>query len=287
MKKILSLLSILLVTTSLYAQNIENTVGSDGDFIVKKSDGTTLFNLASTTTGIHQLRLASTTAQGFQLLNAAGTPILSFGDVYNVEELSTMIVGADAGTNWLPNGYNHIQIQSENAQNTLALFSYSNNSVSKTNNILAYLDRGAENGSSATVVDGDEILIIEGFGRTSGGIPRAARIDFEVDGDPSSGHVPGKINFWTSPGGTTDIVNNMTIKGDGTINIAGLYATTGGGGNGDKPVYVNSAGDLVAGTAVTAPNKNTNRIDQLERENQELKERLVKLEAIVEELTSN
>lgn len=202
---------------TIQAQDVTTTLAADGAFKVNKSDATTLFNLASDASGVHTLRLPSQEAQSFKVLNQNGNTVLSFGDTYNYSSLSSLIIGEDAGTNWIPNSYNHVQLQSEGAENQLSFISYSGSTPSYTNNILAYLGRGTK-ASPVNVVDGDEILIIEALGTATTGLKRAARIDFEVDGAPTTNYTPGKINFYTATS-SSDIVNRMVIKGDGKVGI--------------------------------------------------------------------
>ena len=83
----------------------------------------------------------------------------------------------------------------------------------------------------------------------------------------------------------------VTIKqvssSPGVVNIAGLYAM--GTGTGNRPVFVEPDGDLVAGDSGSkGPSaKQEERIDKLEQENQMLTKRIEKLEVMLEGLVNN
>jgi hypothetical protein len=91
----------------------------------------------------------------------------------------------------------------------------------------------------------------------------------------------GRILFATTPSGGTTPVDRMTIKGDGTVNIAGLFGGT-AAVSGDKAVYVTSGGDLVVGAAMTKSFSNENK--QLKEEIKSLKAEMVELRKMVEGL---
>ena len=150
------------------------------------------------------------------------------------------------------------------------------------------IDQGAvlhfqkANGNGPGTVNADNILgSIHFTGYTGSGFVTSAIIESKVTSIGTAGPA-ADITFATSNGTALDV--RMAIKNDGTVNIATLHGTTGGGASGDKPVFINSAGDLVAGNAVASPSYGSERIKSLEEENQQLKARLEKLEALVKEL---
>jgi hypothetical protein len=246
MKKLITLLSIVFFATSLFSQNIENKLGANGNFLIKESgaDGKTLFRVKKDIFGNSELVIAR--------------------DPYVWPPSEDIwMLDVHSSTNLGPN---------------ISFASFGNINQG------AVLHFQKAFGSGPGTVQAGNILgsiHFTGYKDNTSNFVTSAIIESKVNGMGTNGP-SADITFGTSDG--TSLLVRMTVKSDGTINIAGLYATT-GGGTGDKPVFVSSNGDLVAGTAVSAPNKNTNRIDQLERENQELKRRLEKLEAIVQELT--
>ena len=127
--------------------------------------------------------------------------------------------------------------------------------------------------SPTSVADGNTLGLLYFHGYTGSSYQLGAGISAYISGTPSGANIPTALSFSTTE--TTSLTTRMTIKPDGTVNIAGLYATT-GGTSGHKPVYVDSSGDLVAGTAVAAP--------QVSNENQQLKEEIKTLKAEVAEL---
>lgn len=153
------------------------------------------------------------------------------------------------------------------------------------NNILVYRANGTDGATNLS--DNDNILSIHTYGKTNSGLYHGAGIDFNVDGSIGGDNPPVEINFLTSPGGNNAPTSRLLIRADGTINMAALQATSGGGASGDKPVYINSSGNLVAGTAVSKSYSYENiisKIEVLESENITLKAELTELRSMIEML---
>lgn len=221
MKQVIAFLFILLLgfAPSLNAQ-VTTTLAADGTYKVNKSDATTLFNLTSDASGTHQLRLPNSTARSFQILNPDSDVVFSFGDLFSSSTLSSLIIGDDAGSNWLSGSSTHIQLHSESIANNFAFVSYSgSNAVS--NEILAYTSRGSR-ASRSNVVQNDILLNIESFGRNYQDLFKSASsIQFVVDTSTLS-YVPGRIDFIT---GTRDAAptTRMTIKRNGNVGVGTPY----------------------------------------------------------------
>ena len=111
-------------------------------------------------------------------------------------------------------------------------------------------------------------------GYKDGGFVSSAGIESKVVS--VSTYPAAEIFFSTSDG--TVLENRMTIKSDGTINIAGLA------GNGSGYVAVDNNGDLSFTASPPSIPDFSSEIEALRLENETLKKRLAKLEAIVEEL---
>lgn len=217
MKKTCILIIITIFASTLYAQNITNTLGTEGEFKINKIDATNLFSLTSKTGALdmHTLRLPNTNKISFQILNSAGNPVMSFGDYYNLTSLEGMILGSDAGVNWTPNNFAHIQLQSDQEDNIFNMSTYG--SSVQNNNILAYKSRGSR-ATPANVANDDILLKIEALGRVTGGIFSSSKLEFKVDGAVTGTYPPGKIQFSTSDGASNDEVR-MTIKNDGKVGV--------------------------------------------------------------------
>ena len=277
MKKLITLIIVASLALTIQAQDITNTLSATGNFKVNKNDGTTnLFTLSETDDHIMQL---STNKSAFTLKNGAGQAAFEFDDFADITNLAMIRIG-HADENWHSGNFAHLQFQSESNTygNTFKLIGR------RANNVIAGYYGLGTGSVPKDVEDGNFLLTINGYGYNNSYDRLAASMAFVVDGTPQSdkNHVPGKITFETGTATAVPVIR-MTIKSDGTVNISGLPATTGGGASGDKPVYVNSSGDLVAGTAVAAPQLN-NQIQQLKEENLALQAEMAELRKMVEGL---
>lgn len=101
--------------------------------------------------------------------------------------------------------------------------------------------------SPTALQDGDVIARFSGrFHYDSGGTPTAtqAEIRLVVDGTPASGDYPTRIEFYTTPDGSSTMTLRMTIKNNGQL-ILGSY---GSGTHTGTPAYnlaVDSSGDVI------------------------------------------
>lgn len=72
-----------------------------------------------------------------------------------------------------------------------------------------------------TVVDDDEVLMtILAQGYDGSSYRSASSIDFEIDGTPSSGDMPGRITFNTTPDGSTSLAERMRVDNSGNVLVA-------------------------------------------------------------------
>jgi hypothetical protein len=107
---------------------------------------------------------------------------------------------------------------------------------------LITLDKSKSNtlGTNTIVVDGDTLSIIQCRGANGvSSFLDAASIVGLVDGTPGSASMPGRLEFRTTPSGSSTSVERMRIKSNGIVNIS------------NTPTYADNAaatsGGLVAG----------------------------------------
>ncbi|MBI4017596.1 MAG: phosphatase PAP2 family protein [Candidatus Aenigmarchaeota archaeon] len=85
--------------------------------------------------------------------------------------------------------------------------------------------RGASAGSYAVVQNGDYLGTITWTGSLGGTFSdnqNAAYIRAAVDAAPTSGHIPGRIEFWTASGGSNTMAERMRITSSGNVGIGTL-----------------------------------------------------------------
>ena len=142
-----------------------------------------------------------------------------------------MIIGEDATTNWLGNNFAHLQLQSDQVENKLAMVTYST-TESTGNRLWAY--RGKGNKSTPAAVDSDdELLSIGAFGRLESSFSESSEIRFRVDETPNqqATYVPGRIEFLTATA-SSQPEERLRIGSTGEIKMSGsltlpLYAVEG------------------------------------------------------------
>ena len=93
-------------------------------------------------------------------------------------------------------------------------------------------------GSHTVVQSGDSLGTIVGRGDDGDEFLDAASIDFEVDGTPGNGDMPGRIVFATTADGASSVTERLRIDSSGNIQIVGgnqmtqgLFFYNGGGGH--------------------------------------------------------
>ena len=210
MKKITTLLSILFITASLFSQNIENKVGTDGEFKVLKNDGSTsLFSLSET--GDHMLQL-SASKKAFTINNDEGAAIFQLDDSYDIADIAKLKIG-HADSDWLPTGkFANIQLQSSITSTTLNMIHIGKDFTE----VAGYRATGSPE-SPANVPSGGAMLALYGFGYNSDNYQFAAGILLSADGTPST-QVPSRIEFLTGKSDAQPTIK-MIIKNDGKVGI--------------------------------------------------------------------
>ena len=108
------------------------------------------------------------------------------------------------------------------------------------NRSLLYFNRSRNTtiGSHTVVQSGDSLGTIVGRGDDGDEFLDAASIDFEVDGTPGDGDMPGRIVFATTADGASSVTERLRIDSSGNIQIVGgnqmtqgLFFYNGGGGH--------------------------------------------------------
>ena len=84
--------------------------------------------------------------------------------------------------------------------------------------------RGTE-GTPLIVADNDEVSTLWGQGYDGNSFETSARIKFLIDGTPADGDMPGRIDFTTTPAGSTLDQTRMVIRQSGNVGIGVLAPT--------------------------------------------------------------
>ena len=112
------------------------------------------------------------------------------------------------------------------ADASLMLAAFSATATSAGAPLLALVKSGdaAIDGTHVIVTDGEELGNIIAYGDDGVDLESpAASIQFEVDGTPGAGDMPGRILFNTSPDGGSVLTERVRISQDGTQNQQGNY----------------------------------------------------------------
>ncbi len=174
-------------------------------------------------------------------------------------------------------GSRTLNLLGNNGSGGLSISSYLGSGFNARSRIEFYTNDGSI-GSLNTATDGDPIGWLNYFGYNGSSWSQGAEITVQVDGSVSGSNIPMSIEFVTNNGTTNAI--KMTIKADGTVNIADLAGSYSGG---QAYVVVNDAGDLSGQDA--APSKSLgNEIQQLKEENAALKAEMSELRKMIEVL---
>ena len=216
--------------------------GLNGNTLVAITDGdsSTAIGMKVATNKIEVIP-GSNDANAFEVSQADGTAILTVdsstpkvtitGDTY-VANGSGVIVGhtsqetisiGDGSTDLVP----EVQVLgTAQADASLMLAAFSATATSAGAPLLALVKSGdaAIDGTHVIVTDGEELGNIIAYGDDGVDLESpAASIQFEVDGTPGAGDMPGRILFNTSPDGGSVLTEAMRISQDGTQNQQGNY----------------------------------------------------------------
>ena len=212
MKKLITLLVVASLALTIQAQDITNTLGTDGSFFVNKLGGTPSF-LKLSSTGDHIMQF-STASTGFTIKGQSGDALFSFSEQHNAAPFTMLTVG-HADANWLgSNTFAHLQLQS---QTSAIPNKFNMVARSAVNNFNAYSANGTGTSPEAST-NNHIILNLYGYGYQNSANRLAAGISFVVDGTPAGNFVPGKITFHTTSVADGSTIR-MTVKNDGKVGI--------------------------------------------------------------------
>ena len=209
--------------------------GLNGNTLVAITDGdsSTAIGMKVATNKIEVIP-GSNDANAFEVSQADGTAILTVdsstpkvtitGDTY-VANGSGVIVGhtsqetisiGDGGTDLVP----EVQILgTAQADASLMLAAFSTTATSAGAPLIALVKGGNGTiGSHTVVTDGEELGNIIAYGDDGTDLESpAASIQFEVDGTPGTGDMPGRIIFNTTSDGGESLTERMRITSDGYV----------------------------------------------------------------------
>ena len=229
------------VTVNLALTGLTDTAIANGDYIVftdttdsnatvkgDLGDVATLFagtglTASSSVIGVDAAQ-TGITSLGTQAANlAVGN---GYGVVIGTATQETVSIG-DGATDLVP----ELQVLgTAAADSSLLLAAFSTTATTAGSPIIALAKGGHGTlGSHTIVTDGEELGNIIAFGDDGSDLETpAASIQFEVDGTPGAGDMPGRILFNTTADVATAVTERIRITSSGEIGIAGAnYGTDG------------------------------------------------------------
>jgi len=246
MKKGILIMALLFLSTSLFGQDIINTVGTDGEFAVKENDG---------------IARIFTVKENPTVANDPQVRIGTFTDIPLYPTTRSIQLSVNAS-------FPQINIQS-NASSDLGF------------GVLNFTRK-----YGTVKVSSDDVLgsiAFRGYTGHANGVTISSEISSTVASSPAdnANYVATKLEFKTSPGGYTEVLTRMTIGHTGTITIPDLDINT------TAYVLVDNQGNLYSSaTAPTSPaydggEEFVKRLDDLEKENIELKREIAKIKSLL------
>ncbi len=144
-------------------------------------------------------------------------------EALRIDNSGRLLVGHSADI-----GNQSLQVVTSNGA-TAGLFKYGNNDDGSE--LTFFTSRNASKGSHTVVQNGDYLGRIFFRGSDGSGFERGAEIAVRVDGTPGTNDMPGRIEFYTTPDGSTtpserlkiDSSGNLGIGGNGTGNGLGVF----------------------------------------------------------------
>ena len=215
---------------SLIVSNITN----DGDIAFMVSDG-------GNSIGLLKLNAATPQTQfhgGDVSINAG------FGLIVGAQAQET--ISHDGSTDVVP----EVQILGTGvASASLMLAAFSTTATIAGSPLLAFAKGGnATIGSHTVVTDGEELGNIVAYGDDGTDLESiAAQIQFEVDGSPGTGDMPGRIIFSTTADGSETTTERLRISASGEVKVAGtfnLQTVAAAGTDTDKFLVLDSGGNV-------------------------------------------
>lgn len=149
-------------------------------------------------------------------------PATGTGVIRGASSISTDVTGITGGTP----GFTSL---SDNASILpFVVLSFGANTTGA--NITGFKTRAATGVATTIVNSGDTLLRLQGYGADGVTFRRAGSIQLVVDGTPSSGGMPGRWEFLTTPAGSATAAVRWSILNDGVLknNTAGNESTGAG-----------------------------------------------------------
>lgn len=133
-----------------------------------------------------------------------------------------------------------------------AVAEFASHTADPINQLITESSRGTH--AAPTILsNNDRLLSFHARGYDGGAYRDAARITFEVDGTPGGSDMPGRIDFWTTPDGSTVMAKRFRIGqagqwgiGDVDYGAAGQVFTSGGAAA--PPTWTTPAAGTVTGS---------------------------------------
>ncbi len=275
MKKIILLFIATSVIITVQGQDIINSTGSGGSFLIKNSDDNLRFKVENNDGAtFHYINSGGY----FQTKIGSGTTAtyLKFSELYPSNDYSSfMINNADSIVPTFES-FPYFLIVKSGGHALKASFVSAFNGAEGPDLFLKHM-RGSIN-TPASLLDGDFLGSIFAEGRgTQASISTGAVIQFKVNGTVGT-NLPTDILFKTQQSSdAADIDTRMTIKSNGTVNIATLDIDA------DAYVKVDVDGNLYSTTTSPSPSLN-NEIKKLKEENAALEAEMADLRKILEML---
>lgn len=274
MKKIVLLFIATSVIITVQGQDIINSTGSGGSFLIKNSDDNLRFKVENNNGAtFHYINSGGY----FQTKIGSGTTAtyLKFSELYPSNDYSSfMINNADSIVPTFES-FPYFLIVKSGGHALKASFVSAFNGAEGPDLFLKHM-RGSIN-SPATLQDQDFLGSIVAEGRGTQTITKGAVIQFKVNGTVGT-NLPTDILFQTQESSdAADIDTRMTIKSNGTVNIATLDIDA------DAYVKVDGDGNLYSTTTSPSPSLN-NEINKLKEENAALEAEIAELRKMLEML---
>lgn len=180
----------------------------------------------------------------YSVVNGTMGIVTAGADRIVINNLGNVTVGTSAPVS-IPTFTTHrFQVHGTSWGSTGAVLGYWANSSSTTNLIFAK-SRGTTVGSQGLSVDGDALGSVYSYGSDGAALQPATRILSSVDGTAAAGNMPGRIQFYTTPSGSTTPAEVARFTSDKYLRMA-----SGTGGiqfNGDTAA-ANALDDYEEGT---------------------------------------
>lgn len=155
----------------------------------------------------------------YSVVNGTMGIVTAGADRIVINDLGNVTVGTSTPVS-IPTFTTHrFQVHGTSWGSTGAILGYWANSSSTTNLIFAK-SRGTTIGSQGLSVSGDALGSIYSYGSDGAALQPATRILSSVDGTAAAGNMPGRIQFYTTPSGSTTPTEVARFTSDKYLRMA-------------------------------------------------------------------